>query len=199
MTKIPTSLYAESTPNPLVIKFVANRILVDQNIYEFNNRAEAVSSPLALELFGFPFVDKVFLSNNFISITKKDNGIEWNDIIVEMREFIRDYLVDGGTVINENASPKKSKTVTHKEELVREFSDIEKKIADLLDEYVRPAVEQDGGFISLKKFDKGIVTVSLQGACSGCPSSTITLKSGIEGMLKREMPEEIVEVIADND
>jgi Fe-S cluster biogenesis protein NfuA len=199
MTKIPTSLYAESTPNPLVVKFVANRILVDQNIYEFNNRAEASSSPLALELFGFPFVDKVFLSNNFISITKKDNGIEWNDIIVEMREFMRDYLVDGGTVINENASPKKSKTVTHKEELVREFSDIEKKIADLLDEYVRPAVEQDGGFISLKKFEKGIVTVSLQGACSGCPSSTITLKSGIEGMLKREMPEEIVEVVADND
>ena len=181
------------------MKFVANRILVDQNIYEFNNRAEASSSPLALELFGFPFVDKVFLSNNFISITKKDNGIEWNDIIVEMREFMRDYLVDGGTVINENASPKKSKTVTHKEELVREFSDIEKKIADLLDEYVRPAVEQDGGFISLKKFEKGIVTVSLQGACSGCPSSTITLKSGIEGMLKREMPEEIVEVVADND
>lgn len=199
MTKIPTSLYAESTPNPLVVKFVANRILVDQNIYEFNNRAEASSSPLALELFGFPFVDKVFLSNNFISITKKDNGIEWNDIIVEMREFMRDYLVDGGTVINENASPKKSKTVTHKEELIREFSDIEKKIADLLDEYVRPAVEQDGGFISLKKFEKGIVTVSLQGACSGCPSSTITLKSGIEGMLKREMPEEIVEVVADND
>ena len=199
MTKIPTSLYAESTPNPLVVKFVANRILVDQNIYEFNNRAEASSSPLALELFGFPFVDKVFLSNNFISITKKDNGIEWNDIIVEMREFMRDYLVDGGTVINENASPKKSKTVTHKEELVREFSDIEKKIADLLDEYVRPAVEQDGGFISLKKFEKGIVTVSLQGACSGCPASTITLKSGIEGMLKRGMPEEIVEVVADND
>ncbi|MDB3926519.1 NifU family protein [Flavobacteriales bacterium] len=199
MTKIPTSLYAESTPNPLVVKFVANRILVDQNIYEFNNRAEASSSPLALELFGFPFVDKVFLSNNFISITKKDNGIEWNDIIVEMREFMRDFLVDGGTVINENASPKKSKTITHKEELVREFSDIEKKIADLLDEYVRPAVEQDGGFISLKKFEKGIVTVSLQGACSGCPSSTITLKSGIEGMLKREMPEEIVEVVADND
>ena len=199
MTKIPTSLYAESTPNPLVVKFVANRILVDRNIYEFNNRAEASTSPLALELFGFPFVDKVFLSNNFISITKKDNGIEWNDIIVEMREFIRDYLVDGGAVINENASPKKSKTVTHKEELIREFSDIEKKIADLLDEYVRPAVEQDGGFISLKKFEKGIVTVSLQGACSGCPSSTITLKSGIESMLKREMPEEIIEVIADDD
>jgi len=199
MAKIPTSLYAESTPNPLVIKFVANRVLVDQNIYEFNNRAEASSSPLALELFGFPFVDKVFLSNNFISVTKKNNGIEWNDIIVEMREFMRDYLVEGGTVINESASTKKSKTITHTEELVREFSDIEKKIADLLDEYVRPAVEQDGGFISLKKFEKGTVTVSLQGACSGCPSSTVTLKSGIEGMLKREMPNEIVEVIADND
>ncbi|MBJ59650.1 MAG: NifU family protein [Flavobacteriales bacterium] len=199
MTKIPTSLYSEATPNPRVMKFTANRMLVDQNIYEFNNRAEAAASPLALELFGFSFVESVFISNNFISITKKDNGIEWSDIILEMREFIRDYLVDGGDVINEDASPKKNKTITHKEELKREFSDIEKKIADLLDEYVRPAVEQDGGFISLKKFEKGIVTVSLQGACSGCPSSSMTLKSGIEGLLKREMPEEIVEVIADND
>ena len=136
MTKIPTSLYSEATPNPRVMKFTANRMLVDQNIYEFNNRAEASASPLALELFGFPFVESVFISNNFISITKKDNGIEWSDIIMEMREFIRDYLVDGGSVINEDASPKKSKTVTHKEELKREFSDIEKKIADLLDEYV---------------------------------------------------------------
>ena len=199
MTKIPTSLYSEATPNPRVMKFTANRMLVDQNIYEFNNRAEAAASPLALELFGFSFVESVFISNNFISITKKDNGIEWSDIVLEMREFIRDYLVDGGDVINEDASPKKNKTITHKEELKREFSDIEKKIADLLDEYVRPAVEQDGGFISLKKFEKGIVTVSLQGACSGCPSSSMTLKSGIEGLLKREMPEEIVEVIADND
>ena len=199
MTKIPTSLYSEATPNPRVMKFTANRMLVDQNIYEFNNRAEAAASPLALELFGFSFVESVFISNNFISITKKDNGIEWSDIVLEMREFIRDYLVDGGDVINEDASPKKNKTITHKEELKREFSDIEKKIADLLDEYVRPAVEQDGGFISLKKFEKGIVTVSLQGACSGCPSSSMTLKSGIEGLLKREMPEEIMEVIAEND
>tara|TARA_B100000963_G_scaffold24142_1_gene18007 strand:+ start:351 stop:896 length:546 start_codon:yes stop_codon:yes gene_type:complete len=181
------------------MKFTANRILVNQNIYEFNNRAEASASPLALELFSFPFVESVFISNNFISITKKENGIEWSDIILEMREFIRDYLVDGRIIINEDASPKKSKNITHKKKLKREFSEIEKKIADLLDEYVRPAVEQDGGFISLKKFEKGIVTVSLQGACSGCPSSSMTLKSGIEGLLKREMPEEIVEVIADND
>jgi Fe-S cluster biogenesis protein NfuA len=174
-------------------------MLVDQNIYEFDNRAQANSSPLALELFGFPFVESVFFSNNFISITKKDNGIEWSDIIVEMREFIRDHLVDGGIVIKENASPKKNKTITHKEELKREFSEIEKKIADLLDEYVRPAVEQDGGFISLKKFEKGTVTVSLQGACSGCPSSSMTLKSGIEGLLKKELPNEVLEVIADND
>ena len=116
-----------------------------------------------------------------------------------MREFIRDYLADGGVVINENALTKKSISITQKEETKREFTSIEKKIADLLDEYVKPAVEQDGGFISLKKFEKGIVTVSLQGACSGCPSSSMTLKSGIEGLLKREMPEEIVEVIADND
>tara|TARA_B100001989_G_C24512381_1_gene451169 strand:- start:426 stop:1025 length:600 start_codon:yes stop_codon:yes gene_type:complete len=199
MTKVPTSLYSEATPNPRVIKFTANRILVDQNIYEFNNKAEAIASPLALELFSFPFVESVFISNNFISVTKKDNSIEWSDIVLEMREFIRDYLVDGGVVINENALTKKSISITQKEETKREFTSIEKKIADLLDEYVKPAVEQDGGFISLKNYDKGIVTVSLQGACSGCPSSTMTLKSGIEGLLKREMPNEIIEVIADND
>lgn len=198
MSKIPTSIYAETTPNPLVMKFVANRMLVDNQIYEFNNRAEASSSPLALELFGFPFVNKVFLSNNFISVTKKENGIEWQDIIVEMREFIRDYLIDGGQIISEKAIAKNTshspvKTTT------REFSEIEKKIANLLDEYVTPAVAQDGGYIALKKYEKGIVTVSLQGACSGCPSSSMTLKSGIEGLLKREMPDEIQEVIADND
>ena len=199
MTKVPTSLYSEATPNPRVIKFTANRMLVDKNIYEFNNKAEATASPLALELFSFPFVESVFISNNFISVTKKDNSIEWSDIVLEMREFIRDYLADGGVVINENALTKKSISITQKEETKREFTSIEKKIADLLDEYVKPAVEQDGGFISLKNYDKGIVTVSLQGACSGCPSSTMSLKSGIEGLLKREMPEEIVEVIADND
>lgn len=198
MSKIPTSLYAETTPNPLVMKFVANRMLVDNQIYEFNNRAEASSSPLALELFGFPFVNKVFLSNNFISVTKKENGIEWQDIIVEMREFIRDYLIDGGQIISEKAIAKNTSHSPVKT-TNREFSEIEKKIANLLDEYVTPAVAQDGGYIALKKYEKGIVTVSLQGACSGCPSSSMTLKSGIEGLLKREMPDEIQEVIADND
>ena len=198
MAKIPTSLYAESTPNPLVMKFVANRMLVENHIYEFNHRAEATASPLALELFGFPFVNKVFISSNFISITKKENSIEWQDIILEMREFIRDFLLEGGQVINEKASPQNAAQQIDKEPS-REFSDIEKKIVHLLDEYVKPAVEQDGGYISLKKYEKGTVTVSLQGACSGCPSSSMTLKSGIEGLLKREMPEEINEVIADND
>jgi Fe-S cluster biogenesis protein NfuA len=200
MTKIPISLYAEATPNPKVMKFTANKMLVDNNIYEFLNRAEAISSPLALELFGFPFVESVFISGNFVSVTKKQNDIEWSDIVLEMREFIRDFIADGGKVINEDAPIKLNKeSVKHKEELKREFSDIEKKIADLLDEYVRPAVEQDGGFISLKKFEKGVVTVSLQGACSGCPSSSMTLKSGIEGLLTKMMPDEVVEVIADND
>lgn len=200
MTKIPISLYAEATPNPLVMKFTANKMLVDNNIYEFLNRAEAITSPLALELFGFPFVESVFISGNFISVTKKQNDIEWSDIVMEMREFIRDFLVDGGKVVNKETPTKLNKdAVQHKEEIKREFSDIEKKIADLLDEYVRPAVEQDGGFISLKKFERGIVTVSLQGACSGCPSSSMTLKSGIEGLLTKMMPNEVTEVVADND
>lgn len=201
MTKIPISLYAEATPNPMVMKFTANKMLVNNNIFEFLNRAEAISSPLATELFGFPFVESVFISGNFISVTKKQNDIEWSDIVVEMREFIRDFIMDGGIIVNENATPAKLQkdSIKHKEELKREFSDIEKKIADLLDEYVRPAVEQDGGFISLKKFEKGIVTVSLQGACSGCPSSSMTLKSGIEGLLTKMLPDEVTEVIADND
>lgn len=199
-TKIPISLYAEATPNPNVMKFTANKMLVDTRIYEFNNRAEAIESPLALELFGFPFVNSVFISNNFVSVSKKENSIEWADIVMEMREFIRDYLVDGGIVIKENAKAKDDiPVVQHKEELKRDFNEIEQKIADLLDEYVRPAVEQDGGFISLKKYEKGIVTVSLQGACSGCPSSSQTLKGGIEGLLKKMMPNEVQEVVADND
>jgi NFU1 iron-sulfur cluster scaffold homolog, mitochondrial len=197
--KLPISLYAESTPNPNVMKFTANKMLVDTRIYEFMNRAEAVDSPLALELFGFPFVESVFISNNFVSVSKKENSIEWADIVMEMREFIRDYLADGGLVLKEEAQAKEMPTLQHKEELTREFTEIEQKIADLLDEYVRPAVEQDGGFISLKKYEKGIVTVSLQGACSGCPSSSQTLKGGIEGLLKRMMPEEVTEVVADND
>ena len=124
MSKIPTSLYAETTPNPLVMKFVANRMLVDNQIFEFNNRAEATSSPLALELFGFPFVNKVFLSNNFISVTKQENSIEWQDIIVEMREFIRDYLIEGGQIISENAVAKKSSQTPIKKP-TRKFSEIE--------------------------------------------------------------------------
>ena len=198
--KIPVSLYAEATPNPNVMKFTANKMLVDTHNYEFNNRAEAVESPLALELFGFSFVDSVFISNNFVSVSKKANSIDWSDIIIEMREFIRDYLVDGGVVIKENARVKDDiEIVKYKQELDIEFNEIEQKIANLLDEYVRPAVEQDGGFISLKKFEDGIVTVSLQGACSGCPSSSQTLKGGIEGLLKKMMPNEVIEVVADND
>ena len=198
--KIPVSLYAEATPNPNVMKFTANKMLVDTRIYEFNNRAEAFDSPLALELFGFSLVDSVFFSKNFVSVSKKANSIDWSDIIMEMREFIRDYLVDGGVVIKENAQTKDDiPIVQHKEELNRKFTEIEQKIADLLDEYVRPAVEQDGGFISLKKYQDGIVTVSLQGACSGCPSSSQTLKGGIEGLLKKMMPKEVIEVVADND
>ena len=198
--KTPISLYAEATPNPNVMKFTANKMLVDTHIYEFKNRVEAVDSPLAIELFGFSFVDSVFISNNFVSVSKKANSIDWSDIVMEMREFIRDYLIDGGVVIKENARAKDDiDIVQHKEELNIEFNEIEQKIADLLDEYVRPAVEQDGGFISLKKYEDGIVTVSLQGACSGCPSSSQTLKGGIEGLLKKMMPNEIIEVVANND
>ena len=123
--KNPVSLYAEATPNPNVMKFTANKMLVDTRIYEFNNRAEAIDSPLALELFGFSFVDSVFISKNFVSVSKKANSIDWSDIVMEMREFIRDYLVDGGVVIKENAQTKDDiPIVQHKEELNRKFTEI---------------------------------------------------------------------------
>ena len=198
--KIPISLYAETTPNPSVMKFTANKMLVNNLIYEFNNRAEAISSPLALELFSFPFVESVFISNNFISITKKENNITWADIVLEIREFIREYLSDGGVVIKENMiSQQDIDPINNRIELQKEFTEDEQKISDILNEYVRPAVEQDGGFISLKKYKNGIVTVSLQGACSGCPSSSQTLKFGIEALLKKMMPDKVKEVIANHD
>ncbi len=190
MAEVPITLYAESTPNPAVIKFVANKVLVE-GMFEFKDKDEADSfSPLAMELFKFPFIQEVFFSSNYISITKKD-FIEWQEMVNDLRDFIRNYLASGKIVIDEASA--KNDTMSKKGQQSenrhnKALSDIDKQIISILDEYVKPAVEGDGGHIAFDSYDEDTRTVKviLQGACSGCPSSTITLKNGIESIL-REM------------
>lgn len=198
--KIPAVIYAEGTPNPVAMKFVANRLLISNgNTVEYNNKSEAKGSPLALELFNFPFITGVFITGNFITLIKSDL-ISWNDVTLELREFIQRYLNEGKVVINELPEQQEKHPedgpldhgVTHAEPK----TEAESRIIDLLEEYIRPAVEQDGGAIYFKSYQEGIVTLTLKGSCSGCPSSSMTLKAGIEGLLKRMIPE-VQEVVAE--
>ena len=186
------SVYAESTPNPAVMKFVSNRILVAENM-EILTVEDAKQIPLATAIFNFPFVKGLFISGNFISITKNAD-VKWDDIAMQLRIFITDFLNKEGVVIKEMKTAKEVEKKIDQETL--NFSDMEQKIADILDEYIRPAVESDGGFISLKSFENGVVSVVLKGACSGCPSSSLTLKQGIESLLKQRFPEQIKDVVA---
>ena len=193
---IPTQLYAESTPNPAAMKFVSNRKLIEGTPIDFPTKEHTKSSPLAAKLFTFPFVTGVFIASNFITISKT-KGIEWFDIQTDLREFLQDYLSKGLPVLAQKVVTEKAAIVSEQEfsgEKSTNETDI--KIAQILDEYIRPAVEGDGGAITFKSFKNGVVTVVLQGSCSGCPSSTFTLKAGIEGLLKRLIPE-VVEVVAE--
>lgn len=202
--KVPVSIYAEVTPNPNVMKFVADKTLAT-SIFEYKNIEEATDSPLARELFNFPFVEEVFINSNYISITKI-KSVDWNDISMEIREFIRTFILNGKPVINEgliNATNAGNKTISEihtLEQNEHNRSDLEKQIISILDEYVKPAVARDGGNILFKSFDKNTKTVKviLQGACSGCPSSTMTLKNGIEGMLKELLKGQVSTVEAIN-
>ena len=182
--KNPITIYAESTPNPEVLKFVANRTLAN-TVYEFKNKSETVFAPLANELFNFPFVKEVFMNTNYISITKKNN-YNWQEFSNELREFIRNYIENNKTIFKDEILQKQEQTNQLTED--RDYSEIEKEIISILNEYIRPAVEGDGGNIAFDSYniDTKTVKVILQGACSGCPSSTVTLKNGIENML-REM------------
>jgi Fe-S cluster biogenesis protein NfuA len=182
--KIPVTIYAESTPNPSVIKFVANKNLVS-SIFEFPSVEEANVSPFATALFDFPFVKSVFIDKNYISVTKHDT-IDWNDITMQLREFIRSYIENGKEIVLANASEVTKNNKTSKEEDFEALDDTSKQIVNILEEYVKPAVASDGGNIQFESYDANSKTVKviLQGACSGCPSSTITLKNGIEAMLK---------------
>ena len=201
--KVPTSVYAESTPNPGVMKFVVNRAILFGDSQEFMNIDEAKNAPLAAKLFHFPFVKEVFIAKNFVSLTKYDM-MEWDDIVMEIREFIREYLADGGVVVKDDANAaevqQEPQGNTEATEAVapEQLGEIETRIVEILEEYVAPAVESDGGNIKFVSFEDGKVSVLLQGACSGCPSSTVTLKQGIESMLKQMLPTLVKEVIAIN-
>ncbi|GIM59816.1 NifU family protein [Capnocytophaga canimorsus] len=177
---LPITVYAESTPNPTVMKLVANKKLVN-NVYEFKSIDEAKASPLALALFHFPFVKEVFIDENYISVTKYDIA-DWNDITMELREFIRNHIAQGKDVI---AASEVEKRTNEKQE-AKTTDAVSQQIMDIIEEYVKPAVASDGGNIHFLSYDAQthLVQVMLQGACSGCPSSTFTLKNGIETMLR---------------
>ncbi len=185
------SIYTEMTPNPETMKFVTNKLLYPSKSVDFENEAVAAPSPLAKELFGFPFVKGVFIASNFVTLTKT-RDTDWNDIIPSIREFLKEYLEEGKIIINEEEIVEK---VTNTNISSEDDSDIVKRIKELLENYVKPAVEMDGGAIFFKSYHQGVVSVELKGSCSGCPSSMITLKAGIEGMMKRMIPE-VKEVIA---
>lgn len=185
------SIYTEMTPNPETMKFVANKLLYPGKSIDFENEEAAFPSPLAKELFGFPFVKGVFIASNFITLTKTIET-DWNDVIPSIREFLKEYMEEGKAIINEDEI-----VVVHETESINsDDTDIVKKIKELLENYVKPAVEMDGGAISFKNYNNGTVTLVLKGSCSGCPSSMVTLKSGIEGMMKRMIPE-VKEVVAE--
>jgi Fe-S cluster biogenesis protein NfuA len=202
----PVTIYAEMTPNPNTMKFVADHMLVNPgDVVEFLSALEAKgNSTLAEALFNFPFVTRIFITQNFVTVYKNDL-VEWSDISLELREFIREWLsVNEEPVQNipeleilETVSESKQKTTTNIAPVIN--TEMDQKIVDLINEYIQPAVEQDGGAIHFQSFDtnSGQVTVILKGSCSGCPSSTATLKGGVENLLKTHIPE-IIEVVALN-
>jgi Fe-S cluster biogenesis protein NfuA len=187
------SIYTEMTPNPETMKFVANKLLYPGKSIDFPDVENAKPSPLAIELFGFPFIRSVFIASNFVTLTKTSET-DWNDVIPAIRQFLKEYLEEGKAVINEEEI-----VVTRAERgntIDADDDDVVKRIKELLENYVKPAVEMDGGAIQFRSYDDGVVNLMLQGSCSGCPSSMITLKAGIEGMMKRMIPE-VKEVIAE--
>ncbi|MGB8193914.1 MAG: NifU family protein [Chitinophagaceae bacterium] len=187
------SIYTEMTPNPETMKFVANKLLYPGKSIDFPDVETAKPSPLAVELFAFPFIKSVFIASNFVTLTKTPDT-DWQDVIPTIRQYLKEYLEEGKPVVNEEEiiaiKQEASNTVTADDD------DVVKRIKELLENYVKPAVEMDGGAIQFKSYNEGVVNLMLQGSCSGCPSSMITLKAGIEGMMKRMIPE-VKEVVAE--
>jgi Fe-S cluster biogenesis protein NfuA len=196
--KIAVTVYAESTPNPSVLKFVANKKLVDV-IFEFNSIEESKISPFASALFKFPFVKSVFIDKNYVSITKY-NVVEWDVITLELRTFIKNYIEEKKEIVKANAAEKLEKTTTQLDIAYEKLDETSKEIINILEQNIRPAVASDGGNIEFESYnsDTKLVRVVLQGACAGCPSSTITLKNGIENMLKEILGDKISKVEAIN-
>ncbi|MDX1278676.1 NifU family protein [Oceanihabitans sediminis] len=196
--KVPVTVYAESTPNPSVMKFVANKKLVAAT-FEFTSIDEAKASPLASELFHFPFVKSVFLDENYVSVTKYEVA-DWNDISMELREFIRTFIENGKDVVTADAPEVVKKSTEALDQTYENLDDTSKEIVNILEEYIKPAVASDGGNIQFESYDAESkkVKVILQGACSGCPSSTFTLKNGIENMLKEMLKGRVETVEAIN-
>ena len=183
--KIPVTVYGETTPNPSVLKFVANKSLTKTAV-EFKNIDEAKPSPLAVELFKLPYVKEIFIDENYVSITKFEI-YSWDEITIEVRTFIKQFIENGGTVIDESLNVQ---TKAHEQLQDQYFDNLDvtsQQIINILEEYVKPAVQSDGGNITFENYDDDTkrVTVTLKGACSGCPSSTFTLKNGIENMLRQ--------------
>jgi Fe-S cluster biogenesis protein NfuA len=202
VVKRPVIIYAESTPNPASMKFVANQLLLSEGATaQYLSTAETKGAPLAARLFEFPFVKAVFFASNFVTVLKTDQ-VNWEDITMELRDFIRTYINDGHPIITELPIKEFAVDTTFKAtkqvftEHAAPSNEIEAKIVEILEQYIRPAVEGDGGSITFKGFTDGVVTVQLRGSCSGCPSSTVTLKAGIEGLLKRMIPE-VKEVVSE--
>lgn len=197
-TKSPVMIYTEQTPNPESLKFVTNKMLF-RGTADFRERKLAEEwSPLAIALFDLPYTKGVYICNNFVTITKEFN-YAWEDISLKAKEFIKSYVEDEKVVMNEGFEEAMQK-IEDEKGVGYEYSgdeiEIVQKIRSYIDKYVKPAVEMDGGNIEFSSFKEGVVTVILQGSCSGCPSSTVTLKSGIEGMLQRMVPE-VKEVVAE--
>ena len=187
------SIYTEMTPNPETMKFVANKLLYPGKSIDFPDIDSANPSPLAVELFGFPFVKAVFVASNFVTITRTPEA-DWEEIKPSLRQFLKEYLEEGKQIVNDELVPKVEKKEVGP--IFSENTDVVEKVKEILENYVKPAVEMDGGAIQFKKFENGVVTLMLQGSCSGCPSSMITLKAGIEQMMKRMIPE-VEEVVAE--
>jgi Fe-S cluster biogenesis protein NfuA len=190
-TKRPVLLYTEQTPNPESLKFVTNRMLYNGTA-EFKEEEFAREwSELAAALYDFPYVKKVYIANNYVTLTKEFN-YNWDDVMLKLKEYIKSYLTEDKPIIKEGfaeevARLEEERGVSY--EYDENDAEAVKQIKELIDTYVKPAVEMDGGNIEFKSFQEGVVTVIMQGSCSGCPSSTVTLKSGIESMLKRMMPQ----------
>lgn len=197
-TQSPVMIYTEQTPNPESLKFVTNKIIY-KGTADFRESGLAQEwSPLAADLFDFPYVKGVYICNNFVTITKEFN-FSWEDVMLKLKEFIKDYISEERPIVRqgfEEAMREKEAEIGVAYQYTGEEAELVIKIKELIDTYVKPAVEMDGGNIEFKSYEEGIVTVILQGSCSGCPSSTVTLKSGIEGMLKRMVPE-VKEVVSE--